>query len=213
MSRWARLSMVCGCAALSAVALLARPGPACADVSWAFTETSLTYALSGDPVPGFVPGVVGGLTVSNRDFLNGGVAYSFSQPIPGDFDTSGATDFLFLGGSQLLLPIGIPDCLIGDRDASINLTFDSAGNISGSVQETLELADLQMNITGSVVANGDGTVATDDSDLQCPDSQCDFTGFWTLLTALPVPEPSSLVPLTIALSLIGLLRMGAIRRR
>ena len=74
MSRWARWSMVCGCAALSAVALLARPGPACADVSWAFTETSLTYALSGDPVPGFVPGVVGGLTVSNNDFLNGGVA-------------------------------------------------------------------------------------------------------------------------------------------
>jgi hypothetical protein len=187
---------------LSAFVLLASPPEAFAGVTWKFTETSLTFADSGLPVPNFVPGVAGSLTVSDSDFLSGGISYSFSGGLDGA-TVSGNQDFSFLGITEAFLPRDNPGSLIGDREASAKLAFDAAGNLSGFVQEALEFVDLQMSITDNNVGSGAGIVGTDDSDLQCPDTGCNFTGFWTL-----VPQPGSIPTLTVALLLTGLWRFS-----
>ncbi|HEY1259037.1 MAG TPA: hypothetical protein VGF34_07280 [Stellaceae bacterium] len=188
---------------MSAFVFLASASTVFAGVTWKFTETSLTFAFGGMPVPHFVPRVAGFLTVSDSDLLAGGISYSFLRG-PDGTTVGGNQDFSFLGFTEAFLPRDNPDALVGDRDASADLAFDAAGDLSGFVQEDLEFVALRMSITDNRVESGDGTIATDGSDLQCPDTLCDFTGFWTI-----VPEPGSGMVLTIALALAGLLQFAA----
>ncbi|HEY1259036.1 MAG TPA: hypothetical protein VGF34_07275 [Stellaceae bacterium] len=209
MSRQARLFIAAGCAALAAVALLGWASSASATVTWSFTETALTYQVSGKPVPGFVAGVAGFLSVSNEDFRKGGISYSFSSQMTGISEVSGDTDFSLLD-ANLSLPAHGP--FFDHQDASVNLSFDKTGNISGSVVENLQFAALQMAITDNNVTGDNARVASDGTDFQCTDRQCSYTGFWTLVTPLPVSEPGSAITLLAALPFLGLGRNRRITR-
>lgn len=209
MAKQARRYSIASCVSAFATALMAYATPATATVSWDFVETSLTYISNGEPVPFFVPGVWGSLSISDSDFLNGGVSYSalnlnypFFPPI---FKIMGDTDFSlsFAGGGPTAVRLPLP-LDVDFLDGAINTVNTVAGVFSGSSSFDSISDNFQMTVVNDVTT---GTIATDGDTLQCSFSQCKFTGFWELTSSLPVVEPGSFVLLTTALSLIGFLRL------
>src|SRR5262249_39166570 len=120
--------------------MMAHAPTATATVTWNFFQTSLVYAINGQPVPGFVPHVAGFLTISDADFSTGGVSYSAINhnfpDIPPNYTITGPTDFSFSvessGFDNVFLPVSSSNPLVGD--AIINIGTTAAGIISGSVK-------------------------------------------------------------------------------
>jgi hypothetical protein len=204
------------CAFSFLIALIAQVTSAgAATVSWEFFEESLIFLSDGSPVPNFVPGRAASLSISDSDFLKGGISYSAINlnfdNIPAMFKITGDTDFSFSASSDAIGGVVLPiSPTVVYQDAEIDTINTPAGIFSGSVSLDSIVNNFRMTVVNDLAT---GTIATDDDALQCPFSQCGFTGFWTLTSSLPVAEPGSIVLLTTAVSVLGFLRHRARGRR
>ena len=166
-----------------------------APISSSFYETSLTFLpVSGHPgpVPGFTPRGAGSLSLSDTP-----VDYSITCDNGIPCVSSGDTDFsLDIGGIVLPVPPEPPPSwpLIMDGLVDIGTTPTL---LSGTIRFDGEFDNLRMTISGNYV---NGTIATDDDTLGCPDSQCSFTGIFPDIS--PATEPGSIAMLTTALGLL-----------
>ena len=177
-----------------------------ANVIWDFTETSVTPIA---PNPGIAepnpPVLTSFLTVSDADFLRGSVNYTITCAILfGMCTPSGDTDFMLNAGGRLDLPVDPFLLNLGlFHSASLHISFDAEGDLSGSIFSETDSDDLTMRISNNLAS---GTVGSDGSALGCSNGECSFTGFLTLATTpLPVPEPSSFVLFAAALGVFGFL--------
>ena len=209
MSRLACKPIVIGCAFLFAAMVTARATPAAATVTWDFLETSLTFGVNpgGPPVPGFTPHVAGSLTMSDADFLKGGITYSATRNFPLEppsYTIVGDTDFSFdVAGPLDSLPIPTNSNNFFETN-SISIATTPSGIITGGVTLSNTFDFDNMNISNNFAT---GLIETDDETLGCPDTQCNFAGVWSL-----VPEPGSIAVLTTAIGLLGLLGTRVRRR-
>jgi hypothetical protein len=194
---------------LAAVALsILIVSPARAYVIWDFTETSLYYRDGITPIPGFTPHVTGSLTVPDADFHSGSISYSYRNhylPPPNyphcAHEVTGSDEFTLMLGPGAYLPTSPTSC--NNYYGYLNLSFDAAGNISGYINIENYTADTIFGITDNFVTRA--WAATDIGI--CPNTQCIFNGYWTLMTPSAIPEPSSLALFLSFLSMIGLIRL------
>lgn len=173
------------------------------DVVWLFTETSVS-PVAGSPAsvgPALTPAA--SLTVSDAAFLRGNISFAETCLVPFGLCTdAGDTDFRLVisDNARLNLP-PVPPFIA--HPSAVTLNFDSDGNLSGSLSDQTTTEFFTMGINDDIAT---GRAGSDARALACISGACTYSGYWTLVTPLPVPEPATLVIFGTALAALGLIR-------
>ena len=196
---------------ISVAALLLFSGSAEANVTWDFTVTRF-YDTSTQTQIAISPTVVGIFTVTDAEFLSGGLNYSFSATLfPTSFQQTGDSDFFleFTGDSNFYMPAH--DSYGGpSANGSISILFDSSGDISGDIFLSTWTSRVRMSISDDLVVGS--TAAADYTVFNlCGDCGANYDGYWSLASSLPVPEPSSLAILGSGLGTLAFLRRRRVK--
>ncbi len=175
-------------------------------VSWELTiETLTTNNLYASPFVLQPPFVIGTLSISDDIFFSGNLNYSYkSNPACFECITQiGTLDgwSMALGSRYLIFPEPSPN-LNPDLQGNVSLTFDSSGDISGTIFQSTPDVTLRMTIDNNSAL---GSAAADYTIFGCSfDARCDYTGSWSLAPGDPVPltasisEPNIILPFILA---------------